>query len=61
MLLAEELLLSNPAIQMLWFLSVYKSGLSVNDSVGSGFSFIDHVLLRDNLEPIFHIFCLCES
>lgn len=61
MLIAEELLLFNPAIQMLWSLSVYKSWLSVNASVGSGFSFIGHVLLRDNLEPIFHIFCLCES
>lgn len=61
MLLAEELLLFNPAIQMLWALSVYKSGLSVNASDGSGFSSIDHVLLRDNLEPIFHILCLCES
>lgn len=60
-LLAAELLLLNSVIQMLWSLSVYKSGLSVNASLGSGFSFIDHVLLRDNLEPIFHIFCLCES
>lgn len=61
MLVAEELLLFNSATEMLWSLSVYESGLSVNASVGFGFSFIDHVLLRDNLEPIFHIFCLCES
>lgn len=34
MLLAEELLLFNPATHMLWSLYVYKSRLSVNASVG---------------------------
>lgn len=34
MLRAEELLLFNPAVQTLWSLSMYKSGLSVNASVG---------------------------